>query len=107
MYNLVLDRYDFVTGEFGRNISYKIYDESLAAVDLSSYTLYAELLNYELNQECVVTVGTGAVNGQGTFAFTSSINPSVEGLHWIRFRLEKSGTKIWTKKVKVVVVFAQ
>lgn len=103
----VLSRYDFARGEYGRTISYGIYDESLSAFSLTGYTVYMELRDYD-NTVTVVEITTTpdadqvTNKGKGTFSFTSTKHNTSEGLHWVRFRLEKSGEVTYTRPVKVI-----
>ncbi len=115
-----LARYDY-----GNNISFKLYNEDLTAFDASSYT-GAVLKSYKRHgdrafffrdvEKALSVVGTLAqiipnitvswttqASGEGTFAYTSSNRPTIEGIMWLEVELTKSGAQLSTDLVKVYV----
>ena len=115
-----LARYDY-----GNNISFKLYNEDLTAFDASSYT-GAVLKSYKRHgdrafffrdvERALSVVGTLAqiipnitvswttqASGEGTFAYTSSNRPTIEGIMWLEVELTKSGAQLSTDLVKVYV----
>ncbi len=115
-----LSRYDY-----GNNISFKLYNEDLTAFDASSYT-GAVLKSYKRHgdrafffrdvERALSVVGTLAqiipnitvswttqASGEGTFAYTSSNRPTIEGIMWLEVELTKSGAQLSTDLVKVYV----
>ena len=115
-----LARYDY-----GNNIAFKLYNEDLTAFDASTYT-GAVLKSYKRHgdrafffrdvERALSVVGTLAqiipnisvtwttqASGEGTFAYTSSNRPTIEGIMWLEVELTKSGAQLSTDLVKVYV----
>ncbi len=115
-----LSRYDY-----GNDIAFKLYNEDLTAFDASSYT-GAVLKSFMRHGDSAflfrdveralsvvgklaqiipnITVSwTTQASGEGTFAYTSSNRPTIEGIMWLEVELTKSGAQLSTDLVKVYV----
>jgi len=108
MLRATLDKYQFVGGDYGRTITFFLYDEATSPYSLTGYTVTAEVLSF--NKGVSIAFATTpdpdqtGNRGKGTFAFSASQNLTVKGLQWIRFKLEKSGELTYSQPVKVLVV---
>lgn len=97
MLKATLDRYNFAAGEFGRIVTYKIYNEDTQPFNLTDYTV---TLIGAIQLATTPDVGSG---GTGTFVFTSSTNLTSKGKRQLRFLLERSGEKSYSRRISVLV----
>ena len=105
MLKTTLSRYDFESGELGRQVTFKIYSEDLSAYDLTTYTaVVMQVLNYAKNPilEIAATKDAGT-GGSGSFTFTANNTIGLNGLLFIRFKLEKTGEVSFTSPVRIFV----
>jgi len=114
-----LARYDF-----GSNIAFKLYNEDLTAFDatgfdgvLKSYKRHGDRAFFFRDVERALSVvGTlaqviGDITvswttqniGEGTFAYTSSLRPTIPGYLWLEVELSKSGTQLSSDLVRVYI----
>lgn len=100
-----LSRYDFAQWEFGRNVTFKLYDEAEAAYNCTGYTFEMKFLSDGLAQilNDIAVSWTTQSSGIGTFAFTNTDKPSVTGYAYIQFVGTKSGEQIASHPVRVYV----
>lgn len=108
---ILLDRYQIVSQEFGNVINAKVLyddpDNNYPAFDLTGYTVTVELGDYDhniLDSQIVATIDTAA-SGTCHFAWASTdVPPEKVGLAYIRFRLEKTNVKAYTKWQRINVI---
>ncbi len=98
-----LDQYDFPAFDYGRNITFRIYDEKNTAFDASTYTAKVKFLNDSFVQVLNDIAPSWTSQSTGTFAFTNTNYPSIEGYHYIEIQLEKSGSIVSAKSKRVYV----
>jgi len=114
-----LARYDF-----GSTIAFKLYSEDLTAFDADGYT--GVLKTYKRHGDRAfffrdveralsvqgtlaqvvanITVSwTTQSSGEGTFAYTSSLRPSITGNMWLEVELTKSGEQLSSDLVRVYI----
>ena len=114
-----LARYDY-----GETIAFKLYNEDLTAFNASTYTGVLKTFKrhgdraffFRDVERALSVVGTLAqivgditvswtdqANGEGTFAYTESLRPTVPGYMWLEVQLTKSGAQISSDLVRVYI----
>ena len=88
--------YYFRTFEFGRDIPFKIYDETDTAFNYTGYTVVIRFLDDSLVQELndIIPLTTTPSSGTGTFEFSSTNRPEIAGYHFFEANLTKSGEEL-------------
>jgi hypothetical protein len=99
MLKAVLSRYDFAVEEFGRPVSFIIYDEDLEEFDTDDFDVFMQMSTEE--GEVITEIES---EDKEEFVFTDKLRPDRIGLHRIRFKLVKEGSEIYTDRIRVVVV---
>ena len=108
MLRISLSQYDFGTYDFGRNVTFKTYDETDTAFNATGYTGKIKVANdhgIQIINDLTVT-WTSQATGIGTFAFTSTLRPYDYGFHWIELELTKAGEQISTRPVRVMMRYS-
>ena len=103
MLQLKLSQYVFGTYDYGRNVTFKIYDETDTAFDASTYTGKIKVMD-EMGSQIISDITpswTTQTSGIGTFAFTNTLKPSYDSFLWIEASLTKSGVEISTEPVRI------
>ena len=114
-----LARYDY-----GTNIAFKLYDETGSAFNATGYTAVAKTFKRHgdrafffrdveraLSVQGTVAQVIGDItcswttqsSGEGTFAYTSALRPSVTGYNWVEIQLTKSGVQLSSDLVRVYI----
>ena len=106
MLQLKLSRYKFPIDDYGRNVSFKIYDESGSAFDCSGYT--PELIVLDNNKshyiDLITPSWTTQSSGTGTFAFTETKTFGKAGHYFLEIQLTKSGEQTSTELQRITAM---
>ena len=107
MLQLRLSRYDFMESEYGRAVTFRIYDESDTPLNCTSYTSVECIVtdsegNTILNQ--IIPAWTTQASGVGTITFLDTKKLTEYGTYFIQVILEKSGEESPTEAVKISVL---
>jgi len=122
---MVLDQYEFARFDFGRAVTFRLYQEDgITPFDASGYTgvlksfkragdrafffrdveralsVIGQLAQIIIDISVTFTTQT---DGVGTFAYTESARPSVPGYLWLEIQLTKSGEQTSSELVRVFV----
>jgi len=122
---MVLDQYEFARFDFGRNVTFKLYQEDgETPFDASGYTgvlksfkrsgdrafffrdveralsVIGQLAQIIIDVAVTFTTQT---DGVGTFAYTETARPTVPGYLWLEIQLVKSGEQTSSELVRVFV----
>ena len=125
MLRLALDQYEFARYDYGRNITFRLYQEDgSTAFDATGYIGVAKAFKrhgdrafFQRDVERMLTVHgelaqtinditvswTDQANGVGTFAWTVSDRPSVTGFLYIEIQLTQSGEQTSSELVRTFV----
>lgn len=100
-----LSDYTFSTYDYGRNITFRIYDETGVAFVATNYTGVVKVSDVNGTQMFTnLSVSwTAQATGVGTFAFTSSQTPYIDGFLWLEISLTQSGIEQSTEPVRIRV----
>ncbi|UVF62245.1 receptor-binding protein [Nitrososphaeria virus YSH_1032793] len=106
MLQLRLSRYEFLENEYGRTITFRIYDETPSALNCSSYTSAEVIITDVEGNEYIDQITpswTTQTSGIGTFSFTDTKKLDYSGIFYVQVVLEKSGEESPTEPVKITV----
>lgn len=105
MLKLVLDQIEFAANDYGRNVTFRIYDETDSVYDATGYTAIIKTLNNDGGQIVDDITGTWTTQNQGVgnFSYTSTKRISDDGFAKIEVSLEKSGEITSTRPERVIV----
>ena len=124
MLQLTLDQWEFARYDFGRDVVFKLYDEVDTPFDATGFTGIIKCFKrhgdraffYRDVAKALTVVGTvaqiiGDITvtwttqniGEGTFKFTSTERPSIQGVLWIELQLQKSGAQISSELIRTFV----
>lgn len=121
----MFDQYEFARYDFGRNITFRLYEEDgITTFDASGYTGVIKAFKRHGDRafffrdvaKALTVIGqvaqiigditvtfTDQANGVGTWAWTANQRPSVPGVLWIELQLTKVGEQTSSELVKTYV----
>lgn len=106
MLKCVLSQYEFGVGDFGKAVTFRLYNEDGSTVfDATDYAV--ELKVYRegsLYLDEITPSWTTQNQGVGTFSFTTSKLLDQYGFYEIEFVLTKSGEETSTEPIKIVAL---
>jgi hypothetical protein len=105
MLKMRLSRYQFMKSEYGRAITFKIYDESDVAFVCTNYTpecIITDIDGVEVISQLVPTWTTQS-SGIGTITFLDTKKINFAGLYNLQVILSKSDAELPTELVPIVV----
>jgi len=122
---LILDQYEFMRYDFGRDVVFKLYQEDgETPFDASGYTGVLKSFKragdraffFRDVERALSVIGqvaqiitdiavtfTTATDGEGTFKYTDSAKPTVPGYLWLEIQLVKAGEQTSTELVRVYI----
>jgi len=122
---MVLDQYEFARYDFGRAVTFRLYQEDgETEFDASGYTgvlksfkragdrafFFRDVeralsVTGQLAQVIsdIAVVFTTQTAGVGTFAFTSTLRPTIPGYLWLEVQLTKAGEQTSSELIRVFV----
>lgn len=122
---MVLDQYEFMRHDFGRPVTFRLYQEDgETPFDASGYTGVLKSFKragdraffFRDVERALSVIGqvaqiitditivfTTQTDGVGTFAYTESAKPTVPGYLWLEIQLVKAGEQTSTELVRVYV----
>lgn len=125
MLRLTLSQYEWARYDFGRNTTFRLYEEDgTTAFDATGYTGVVKAFKrhgdraffFRDVERALTVVGnlaqiinditvswTTQASGIGTFAWTQSDRPSVPGFLWIEVQLTKTGEQTSSELIRTFV----
>ena len=99
MLQMTLDRYRFPQNDYGRNISFKIYDEDGLVFNCNGYTPELIVLNWNRSQfiDQITPTWTNQSQGEGTFKFTKEKRLDRPDFYFLEIQLTKADEQTSTE----------
>lgn len=101
-----MSSYEFGVGDYGKSVTFRIYNEDEAVFDASTYTgVEIIVTNHDGSEVFRLTPSWTTQNqGVGTFAMTSEKYLDVQDYYFVEAQLTKTGEKTSTEAVKIVAL---